>query len=49
LEGLLPEEVANFEPTFLETIGIQNSLTPSRSNGLRSLIKTIQGIGKIAI
>ncbi len=49
LEGLLPEEVANFEPTFLETIGIQNSLTPSRSNGLRSLIRTIQEIGKMAI
>ena len=49
MEGLSPEEVVNFEPTFLETIGIQNSLTPSRSNGLRSLIKTLQEIAKSAV
>ena len=46
IEGLSPEQVVRFEPTFLETIGIQNSLTPSRSNGLRSLIKTIQEIAR---
>ncbi len=49
LEGLSPEEVANFEPTILDKIGIQNSLTPSRSNGLRNLIKTLREIAKSVV
>ena len=46
LEGLGPEEVADFEPTFLELIGIQHSLTPSRSNGFRSMIKALRESAK---
>jgi cysteine desulfuration protein SufE len=36
-DGETPEVVLTCPPRFLETIGIQNSISPSRSNGLASL------------
>lgn len=36
-----PDEVLKFQPKFLQEIGLQNHLSPSRSNGLVAMLKQI--------
>ena len=40
-DGLTPEEVLQFDPSFLEELGITAHLTPNRRNGLSQLCKKI--------
>lgn len=37
-----PNEIINTEPDFIKKIGLSENLTPSRSNGLFSMIKQIK-------
>lgn len=37
-----PEDIMAFEPTFLKELGLDTGLSPSRSNGLYSMIKQIK-------
>ena len=37
LSGCRPEEVANLAPDWISTIGLQQSLTPSRTNGFLNM------------
>ena len=38
----LPQEILNFPPEFLKTLGFEANLSPSRSNGLHSMLKQIR-------
>ncbi len=40
--GETPDEILNNPPSFLKEIGIDNHLSPTRKNGLGSMIKQIQ-------
>jgi cysteine desulfuration protein SufE len=40
--GESPDEILNNPPNFLKEIGIDNHLSPTRKNGLGSMIKQIQ-------
>jgi len=40
--GHTPDEILNADMSFLEQIGLKEHLSPTRSNGLLSLIKQIQ-------
>ena len=40
-DGLTPDEVLGFDPSFLEELGISAHLTPNRRNGLSQLCKKI--------
>ncbi|MDR1182118.1 MAG: SufE family protein [Bacteroidales bacterium] len=42
LSGKTPDEIINASLTFLNTIGLTQHLTPTRSNGLVSMIKQIK-------
>ena len=42
VNGRLPLEVAEMEPTFVDEMGIKASLTPSRSNGFLNMFKRVQ-------
>ena len=37
-----PTEILNFEPHFLKQIGLDSGLSPSRANGLFSMIKQVK-------
>lgn len=37
-----PDAILNHEPTFLKDIGLDKGLSPSRSNGLHSMLKQIK-------
>ncbi len=37
-----PEDIISFEPLFLKSIGLDTGLSPSRSNGLYSMIKQVK-------
>jgi cysteine desulfuration protein SufE len=37
-----PSEILNHDPTFLKEIGLDSGLSPSRSNGLYSMIKQVK-------
>ena len=37
-----PEEIMKYEPNFLKEIGLDSGLSPSRTNGLFSMIKQIK-------
>jgi len=37
-----PKELLDFEPYFLDKIGLQQNLSPTRANGLLSMIKKIK-------
>lgn len=37
-----PSEILNFEPVFLKQIGLDSGLSPSRANGLFSMIKQVK-------
>lgn len=38
----LPSEILNFPPEFLKEFGFEGNLSPSRSNGLHSMLKQIR-------
>ena len=40
--GLTAEEILKTPPSFVEAIGLNHNLTPSRSNGLQSMISLIK-------
>ncbi|MDC0557184.1 SufE family protein [Candidatus Poseidoniaceae archaeon] len=42
VNGSTPEEVLELTPEFAEEAGILNSLTPSRSNGFRTMFDMVQ-------
>lgn len=42
LSGHTPDEIANTELYFIDKIGLQQHLSPTRSNGLLSMIKQIK-------
>jgi cysteine desulfuration protein SufE len=42
LNGLTPEEVMNADLYFIDKIGLQENLSPTRSNGLVSMVKQIK-------
>ena len=44
--GLAPQEVLDFDPSFLEELGISAHLTPNRRNGLSQLCKRIAEFAK---
>ena len=41
--GCTPEEIAGDDFSFLEEIGLRENLSPTRANGLVSMIQTIKG------
>ena len=43
-----PEEILATPPEFIEGIGLDEHLSPSRSNGLHSMIQTMFGYAKAA-
>ncbi len=42
LSGLTPEEIMNADLYFIEKIGLHENLSPTRSNGLTSMIKQMK-------
>ncbi len=40
--GLSPEEILHLNPQFIETLGLKGALSPSRANGLYSMLKRIK-------
>lgn len=40
--GLKPEEILRNPPEFLKTLGFEENLSPSRANGLNSMIKQMK-------
>ena len=44
--GCTPEEIAGDDFSFLEEIGLRENLSPTRANGLVSMINTIRGYGR---
>lgn len=40
--GETPETILKYEPTFLKDVGFDKGLSPSRSNGLYSMVKQIK-------
>ena len=40
--GETPQDIIKFEPLFLKEIGLDSGLSPSRSNGLFSMIKQVK-------
>lgn len=40
--GEAPSDILKFEPVFLKEIGLDSGLSPSRSNGLFSMIKQVK-------
>ncbi len=40
--GSTPDEILSFEPKFIEEAGLSQHLSPSRNNGLLSIIKQIK-------
>lgn len=45
VNGQSPEDIANYEFKFLEEIGLTTHLSPSRANGLLSMVKQIRLYG----
>ena len=44
--GRAPEEIANDDFAFVDQIGLRENLSPTRANGLVSMIETIKGAAK---
>ena len=42
LSGFTPEEIAREDIYFIDAIGLKNHLSPTRSNGLASMVKQIK-------
>ena len=49
VNGSTPEQVLELTPDFAEEAGILNSLTPSRSNGFRTMFDMVQRLSLIHI
>ena len=47
--GASPEEIAASDFGFIEKIGLRENLSPTRANGLVSMIETIKGIAAKAL
>ena len=45
VDGQSPEDIADYEFKFLEEIGLTTHLSPSRANGLLSMVKQIRLYG----
>lgn len=41
-----PEDIANAELYFIDAIGLQEHLSPTRSNGLVNMVSTLKSIGE---
>ena len=42
--GRTPEEIASSDFSFIEKIGLKENLSPTRANGLTSMIATIKAV-----
>lgn len=42
--GRTPEEIASSDFSFIEKIGLKENLSPTRANGLASMIATIKAV-----
>lgn len=40
--GVTPQDILSFPPEFLKQLGFEGNLTPSRANGLHSMLKQIR-------
>tara|TARA_B100000768_G_scaffold182001_1_gene208249 strand:+ start:259 stop:693 length:435 start_codon:yes stop_codon:yes gene_type:complete len=47
LSGAKPEDIANVDLHFLEDIGLNTHLSPTRSNGLASMVKQMKMYGLV--
>lgn len=47
--GRSAQEILNTDPSFINTIGLGNHLSPTRSNGLASMVKTIKAHARHAL
>jgi len=47
LSGAKPEDVASVELHFLDDIGLHEHLSPTRSNGLASMVKQMKMYGLV--
>lgn len=45
-DGRSPQEILTTEPTFLTQLGLDKHLSPTRSNGLHSMLKRIAELAK---
>lgn len=49
LNNQTPENIVNSELYFIDQIGLSSNLSPSRANGLASIVKQIKWDGKVAL
>jgi cysteine desulfuration protein SufE len=47
LSGAAPEDIAKVDLHFLEDIGLNTHLSPTRSNGLASMVKQMKMYGLV--
>ena len=47
--GRKPQEILDIDPNFLEQIGLDEHLSPTRKNGLSSLISSIKNAAKLEL
>ena len=44
--GRTPEEIASDDFSFIEKLGLRENLSPTRANGLASMIETIKNVAR---
>ena len=47
--GRKPQEILDIDTNFLEQIGLDEHLSPTRKNGLSSLISSIKNVAKLEL